>query len=207
MIFIPRKWVFIIIIFLILALTIPVSLKIYDTILRFRYPLKYMDIVEKYADEYGIDPYLVLAVIKAESNFNPEAVSIRGAVGLMQIHPDTGEWIAKNLGINRYSNNILYAPETNIRFGCWYLNNLNQEFKDPVLVLAAYNAGSGNVLKWLNNTKYSKDGKELSDIPFKETRDYIEKITRNYKMYTRLYKEQKKEGISINETNEKPKRP
>jgi Transglycosylase SLT domain. len=160
------------------------------------YPTKYMDIVERYAVEYGIDPYLVLAVIKAESNFNPEAKSSKGAIGLMQIQPDTGKWIAENLGIENYNEDLLYNPEVNIRFGCWYINNLNSEFKDPVLVFAAYNAGRGNVQKWLNDKEYSDDGEKLKSIPFKETRDYVDKIIRNYHIFTRLYEGKRKKGIT-----------
>lgn len=201
MFFIPHKLVIVIVILMAIVLTIPVALQAYDAVLRLEYPLKYLDITEKYAEEYGIDPYFVLSVIKAESNFNPKAVSGKGAIGLMQIHPDTGKWIAENIGVTRYSEDILFDPETNIRFGCWYLNNLNKEFKDPVLMLAAYNAGSGNVVKWLNDERYS-DNNKLKYIPFKETQDYIERITKNYRMYKRLYKEQKKEGNIKDETDQ-----
>ncbi|WP_238988806.1 lytic transglycosylase domain-containing protein [Calorimonas adulescens] len=196
MIFIPRKWIGVIIAVLLFLLLILVSLKVYNTVQKMIYPTKYMDIVERYAVEYGIDPYLVLAVIKAESNFNPEAKSSKGAIGLMQIQPDTGKWIAENLGIENYNEDLLYNPEVNIRFGCWYINNLNSEFKDPVLVFAAYNAGRGNVQKWLNDKEYSDDGEKLKSIPFKETRDYVDKIIRNYHIFTRLYEGKRKKGIT-----------
>ncbi len=194
MIFIPRKLMFVIIILLVAALIIPVALKTYDYVLRLRYPVKYMDIIEKYTGEYGIDPYFVLAIIKAESSFNPKAVSNKGAKGLMQIHPDTGEWIAKNIGLDGYKEDVLLDPEINVRMACWYLNNLNKQFKDPVSVLAAYNAGSGNVKKWLSDEKYSRDQNKLEYIPFKETRDYIERITKNYQMYKRIYEGTKERG-------------
>jgi len=196
LIFIPRKWIGVIIAVLLFLLLILVSLKVYNTVQKMIYPTKYMDIVERYAVEYGIDPYLVLAVIKAESNFNPEAKSSKGAIGLMQIQPDTGKWIAENLGIENYNEDLLYNPEVNIRFGCWYINNLNSEFKDPVLVFAAYNAGRGNVQKWLNDKEYSDDGEKLKSIPFKETRDYVDKIIRNYHIFTRLYEGKRKKGIT-----------
>jgi len=200
LIFISRKLLIVIVVLLVIALIIPVAIKIHTSILRFRYPVKYIDIIEKYADKYDIDPFLVLAVMKAESNFDPDAVSVKGAKGLMQIHPDTGEWIAKTFGLNGYKESDLFNPETNIKFSCWYLNKLNKEFNDPVLVLAAYNAGSGNVEKWLSEREHSSNQKKLDNIPFKETRDYIDRITRNYKMYKKIYKDQKKEGNKSNGT-------
>lgn len=152
------------------------------------YPLKYYNYVDKYSTMYDLDKFLVLSVIKAESNFDKNAVSHEGARGLMQITPSTGEWIAEKMNLIEFSVDKLYDPEINIFMGCWYLNNLRKEFKDNyVLVLSAYNAGRGNVNKWLKNEEYSLDGKNLDYIPFKETELYIKKIKFNYNVYKYLY--------------------
>lgn len=151
------------------------------------YPYKYSDIINEYSTKYNLDPYLVLAVIKTESNFNENAESIKGAKGLMQIMDSTGEWIAGKLEIDNFEPEMLFEPETNIEFGCWYLNNLLVEFDDLSLVLAAYNGGSGNVTKWLNDPEYSSDGENLTYIPFKETKKYVDKVSTRYNVYKFLY--------------------
>ncbi len=104
------------------------------------FPLKYMNYVEKYSKEYNLDPYFVMAVMKAESNFDEDAKSNKDARGLMQITTSTGKWIAEKQGIIDFDTNLLLEPEVNIRFGCWYLNNLHKEFGDWDLVIATYNA-------------------------------------------------------------------
>ena len=154
---------------------------------KYLYPYKYEEIVNKYSYEYNLDPFLVLAVIKTESNFNTEAESSKGAKGLMQIMDSTGEWIASKLEIRNFNTNMLYEPEINIEFGCWYLNNLLNEFGDLSLALAAYNGGSGNVTRWLNDPKYSRDGESLTYIPFKETKKYVDKVSTRYNVYKFLY--------------------
>ena len=106
------------------------------------YPIKYENHIVKYSQRYNVDPCLVVAVIKAESNFNEKAVSHRGAYGLMQIMPDTAIWIAENMKLKDYKVEKLYDNEINIAMGCWYINNLNTEFNGDIdLVLAAYNGG------------------------------------------------------------------
>lgn len=154
---------------------------------KYLYPYKYGEIVDKYSYEYNLDPYLVLAVIKTESNFNSNAESNKGAKGLMQIMDSTGEWIASKLEVDNFNTNMLYDPEVNIEFGCWYLNNLLKEFDDLSLALTAYNGGSGNVTKWLNDPKYSNDGQNLTYIPFKETKKYVDKVSTRYNIYKFLY--------------------
>ncbi|MCR1949486.1 MULTISPECIES: lytic transglycosylase domain-containing protein [unclassified Clostridium] len=152
------------------------------------FPYKYADYVNKYSEEYEVDPYLVLAVIKTESNFNKEAVSKRDAKGLMQIMDATGEWAAKEIGINYFMPSMLFDPELNIKMGCWYLKNLENEFDENLdLILAAYNGGSGNVNKWLNDEEYSLDGENLDYIPFPETKKYVDKVKANYNIYKYLH--------------------
>lgn len=159
-------------------------------IIKIFYPMKYSSYVFKYSSEYKLDPYLVAAVIRTESNFNNKAKSNKGAYGLMQITGETAEWSSKQMGIKEFKSSDLYDPEYNIRMGCWYLRNLADEFKDdPKLYLAAYNGGRGNVQKWLNSSKHSKDGKNLNYIPYKETDQYVKKVMTDYNVYKRLYKQ------------------
>lgn len=154
------------------------------------YPNHYEDLIKVYAEEYHVDPYLVVAIMRNESKFNPNAVSSKEAKGLMQIAPITGKWAAEKLPIENYREEMLFDPELNIQIGCWYLSVLQQEFNyDFDLIIPAYNAGNGNVKKWLKNTKYSKDGKSLDEIPFEETKIYHKKVSRDYKIYKWLYSE------------------
>lgn len=155
---------------------------------RNRYPLMYDDIVDKYCDIYDVDKYLVFSVIRTESFFSPDAVSDKGAVGLMQIMPETGKWIAEKLNLENFSNKDLFEPEKNIMMGVWYLNYLSGRFNgNRDNIIAAYNAGPTNVSKWLQNSDFCPDGKNLSSIPFSETREYRKKVNSAYDMYLRLY--------------------
>lgn len=152
------------------------------------YPITYLQTVIDSANEYNLDPYLVFGVIKTESAFNPDARSHQDAIGLMQITMPTGKWIAEKMKITNFEEKDLYDPQTNIKMGCWYLNNLKNEFnEDTILTLAAYNAGRGNVNKWLKDEKYSKDGKKLKNIPYKETDEYVKKVQVTAEMYRKLY--------------------
>ena len=153
------------------------------------YPLKYLEIVEKNAETYGLDAVFICSVIHAESRFNKDAVSKKGASGLMQISKITADWAAEELHINNYNYKNIHDPEINILIGCWYLNKLNAQFDGVTdTVLAAYNAGSGNVSGWLTLPEYSSDGKNLYNVPFGETREYIKKVNENLKIYGFLIK-------------------
>ncbi len=152
------------------------------------YPIGYKNIINKYSKEYNVDPYLVVSIINVESKYNKDAISNKDARGLMQIGPQTGQWAAEFLKIDNYNESKLFDPEINIRIGIWYIDQLKKEFGDRTdLVLAAYNAGSGNVNKWLLDEKHSKDGR-LTNIPFSETDDYLNKVKKNYRVYKLLYK-------------------
>jgi len=151
------------------------------------YPLKYSKYILEYSQKYDVDPYLVMAIIKTESGFKENVRSNKNAVGLMQITPDTAEWAADKMGIYGFYENMLENPEFNIKMGCWYIRNLENEFDGNTdLVLAAYNGGRGNVEKWLK--EHSSDGKNLHYIPFKETDKYVKKVNVNYKVYKKLYR-------------------
>ncbi len=160
----------------------------YRWIGRTLYPINYKEHIANYSKKYDIDPFLVAAIIRVESKFNKDALSPKGARGLMQIAPVTGKWAAGEIEILDYKESLLYDPEINISIGCWYINKLNTQFNNNLeLVLAAYNGGSGNVTKWLNDYNYSDDGKSLKHIPFKETELYLKKVKKSYDIYIKLY--------------------
>lgn len=152
----------------------------------YRYPIKYTDTVEKYADEYGIQPSLLYAVIKTESNFNEKATSHAGAKGLMQLMDDTNIWVAALLKEEALTDDA-YDPETNIRRGAYLLSYLYKQFGSWREALAAYNAGIGRVKGWLKNPEYTEDGITLKDIPFGETAEYVKRVLNTEKKYTELY--------------------
>jgi soluble lytic murein transglycosylase len=155
-----------------------------DYILRQQFPLEYEDLIVKYSNAYNLDPYFVAALIDTESDFNDKAVSKDGAQGLMQIMPDTAEWIAQKLDVQDYN---MMDPENNIEFGCWYLNFLQDKFSgEEQLMMAAYNAGHNKVEEWLAKG-YSKDGATLDEIPYAETKNYVNKVSRAYEQYKKLY--------------------
>ena len=134
---------------------------------RIRYPLRYSEFVRVHAREHGLDPALLAAVIYQESKFRPSAKSSSGAIGLMQVTPSTAKGIALRTGGHAFRTSDLYDPEINIRYGAWYLDNLFKKYGDEQLVLAAYNAGQGNVDRWRANHQ---------SIQFAETRAYVERV-------------------------------
>lgn len=172
-----------VVLFLLISFVL-LGLLVCKQVIRENLPKRYSEYVEVYSEKYNLDPHLVYAVIKAESNFIENAESHKGALGLMQIMPSTAEWIAEYIGMSGFSKETLLSPKINIEMGCWYLNNLSMEFNGEMdLILAAYNGGRGNVNKWLNNREYSEDGIKLKKIPFNETNKYVTKV----KIYKKLY--------------------
>ena len=139
-----------------------------------------------YCKTYHLSPALVLAVIKTESEFHPRAVSRAGAMGLMQLMPDTFFYLAKEkLGEDRKINE-LFDPSVNLHYGCYYLSYLFERFEDKNTVLAAYNAGEGRVMAWLNDPALAKDGR-LINIPFSETAAYVKSINNAERAYQNKY--------------------
>lgn len=154
------------------------------------YPLFYRDLIETYAAEYNLAPAYVAAIIMNESSFQPNAESGVGARGLMQLMPETAEWIAGKLHVSGFAFERMYDPESNIRFGCWYLNYLSRLFLgDPVAVTAAYHAGQGQVKVWLSDPNLSENGYTLSisSLPDGPTKKYAGRVTRDYGIYKEKY--------------------
>ena len=180
-----RLWLKIISFILIVCWAFISAFFIFDFVERnFLYPIKHEQEIINYSDKYGLDRALVFAMVRVESSFNLNAKSEKGAVGLMQITSQTAEYIANLTGVNEYN---LTSAKDNLNFGCYYIKYLINRFGILDTALCAYNAGEGNVKKWLSNAKYSSDGKTLKSIPFKETREYLEKINKSYKKYRKLY--------------------
>lgn len=169
---------------LVIVIAVPLLRIGYRRYTQMAYPLTYTELVEQYSKEFDLTPSLIYGVIYTESRFQPEAVSSAGAKGLMQITDSTFEWVLTKLG---EENGDVFDPETNIRCGAKILQILCGEFDNIETVLAAYNAGIGNVGRWLEDSAYSEDGKTLHTIPFPETREYVVRVLNAQKMYQTLY--------------------
>lgn len=175
--------VFFVLVFLIAfsMLQIPVLEKII-------YPYPHRAIIEKYAAQYGVDPLLVVAVIREESKFLPQSESHKGAKGLMQLMPSTARSIAPSIGDKTYSDDDLLIPEKNIQYGTWYLASLEKEFSEnTTLAIAAYNGGRGHVQEWIKSGQINPGNLRQQDIPFKETQDYVGRVLKSYRKYIALY--------------------
>lgn len=151
-------------------------------------PEEYADLVKKYSEEYKVPEYIIYAVIKTESNFEITAKSSDGAIGLMQLMPSTFEWLTDLLD-ESYEVGMLYDPETNIKYGTYYLAYLSTVYTRWPTVYAAYNAGPSAVDGWLSDGKYSKDGMSIDNIPYEETREYVAAVEKAAELYERLYYE------------------
>ena len=154
-----------------------------------RYKLEYRDLIERYSAEQSLDPALVASMIYNESRFNPSAVSRIGARGLMQIMPETGEWLAGKFGeAADYAPDRLFDANTNLRYGCWYLGFLMRRYDgDMRCSSSAYHAGQGTVDKWLADPNYSSDGKTLDVIGYDSTNTYVNRVLRYYEKYEEIY--------------------
>ena len=173
---------------LILTFAVLLSVIYFGTLslLKTLYPLRYEEYVEVYAEENNLSPAFVYAVIKCESNFDKDALSNVGATGLMQIMPDTFDWINMRLGEDKpYS--LATDPETNIKYGCYLYGYLLSKYGRVQEALAAYHAGNGNVDKWLKDEAYSSDGETLHTIPFPTTNKYVKKVILTENIYEKLY--------------------
>ena len=185
-----RIWVRILILLICLAVCALLFLKFgYNRMEKSFYPTDYEDEVTVMSDETGLSKALIFAVIRTESGFNAEAESPAGAIGLMQLLPDSFDWIQRvEEGEEIYSHDALLDPAVNIRYGSLTLKYLLDRFDgNEKAAIAAYNAGPGNVDIWLEDERYSRDGKNLDEIPFDETRSYVSKVLAAKDKYENLY--------------------
>ena len=189
-----KKITIILIVLIIILLLIFVLFRIVrvqDFILQKIYPTKYSEYVEKYSEENGLDKYLVYALIKAESNFDPEVKSSSDARGLMQLMEETAVEMSNSIENTSVEVYDLYDPETNIKLGTSYLAYLLRLYDgNMVLAITAYNAGLGNVEQWISDGIINEDGSDIENIPYTETSNYVRKILKNYEMYQKIYEDE-----------------
>ena len=158
--------------------------------MRFVYMWDYQQDIVTYSKKNNVDPFLVAAIIKNESNFKHDAVSKVGAVGLMQIMPETGRWIAEQMGLENYQDSDLYQTRKNIRMGCWYVGELEHEFQhNLVLLMVAYNAGRGQTHEWMQENGWDYNFNDIKSIPYTDTREYVAKVMQDRDKYYLLYKD------------------
>ena len=161
-----------------------------DKLLKILYPKTYSEIISVYAEEYDVEENLIYAVIKAESNFDSQAVSNREAIGLMQIVEETAIDVANKNQIDVDTENIaqeLLDIDNNINIGTKYLSTLLTQYGNIEVALAAYNAGIGTVNNWIEKQIIKADGSDIENVPYKETNNYVRKILRDYRIYNDLY--------------------
>lgn len=151
------------------------------------YKIEYKEYVTESASSYGVEEALIYSIIKNESGFNEKATSVSNAQGLMQIMYSTAQEVSKKNNIELNEEKIL-NPEINIKIGTIYISNLISKYKNLELALAAYNAGSGNVDKWITQGIINDDASNIENIPYKETNLYVRKVIRDYKIYEKIVK-------------------
>lgn len=183
-----KKIIIVIAVILLVLILLLGVFKIQNIILKKIFKLDYTEYVYKYSEENNIDPYLTFSIIKAESNFKRNIKSKSGAIGLMQLMEETAIEEAGEVGEEVVVTEKLYNPEFNIKIGTKYYAKLYKKYNNQLLALAAYNAGMGNVDKWIKEGILKEDGSNIENIPIKETNNYVRRIIRNYKIYKELYK-------------------
>jgi|GEM_PF-208078 len=185
---------------LIIILLLIISPNLQRSVGKIFYPLDYWNEVSTASEEYDIDPYLVMAVMKTESHFDANAHSSADACGLMQLMPDTAEWIIEQAEMNIDLEDAIWEPGDNIRMGVWYLRWLAEDYYlgNWVAALAAYNGGMQNVDGWLKDGTWDGSFDDRDQIPFKETAAYLEKIKKTYLRYYVIYAPQEKVAYELN---------
>jgi len=162
-----------------------VQIKQHPAYMRSLYPFHYWNLISNWANERKLSPALLIGLMRQESRFEAQIRSSAGAIGLMQIMPDTGSWIASKKGVNNYN---LDKPEDNISFGSWYLDYTHNRYgNNSMLAVASYNAGPGAVAGWVEERGVGDPDEFVNSIPYDETRDYVSKVLGNYWNYLRLY--------------------
>jgi Soluble lytic murein transglycosylase and related regulatory proteins (some contain LysM/invasin domains) len=162
----------------------------YKSFINNAYPIKFEDKVLKYSKEFEVEPELVFSVIRTESHFNKFANSYANAKGLMQLTPETFEWLQTKISEdNEYTEDDLYDEDINIKYGTKFLQILVEEFEDYETVACAYHAGRGNVNDWLNDEKLNAGNNKLVSIPINETKVYAGRVLDTIKIYKSILKE------------------
>jgi soluble lytic murein transglycosylase len=152
------------------------------------YPIHFQEEIRQNAAEYGLDPFLIAAIIRVESNYQTHTESSKGAFGLMQLMPDTSEWIVDTARLSPSYKKDLHNPSVSIQLGSWYLSWLHKQFNgNTVAAIAGYNAGQGNVIHWLQNEQWDGTLANTYAIPYGETRHYIQRVLYYYNKYHNLY--------------------
>lgn len=168
-----------------------------DDLARHRFPLAFWETIQRIAGETGLDPYLVLALIRQESVFDPRALSPASAYGLMQLLPSTAARTAARLGLPSPGAPKLYDPETNLTLGIHHLKELLQRYGDnPVKALAAYNAGEAAVARWEKQIAAEDEDEFVEQIPYRETRLYVKLVLRNHRVYRAIYEAKNQKPVS-----------
>ncbi|TYP74147.1 lytic transglycosylase domain-containing protein [Paenibacillus methanolicus] len=160
-----------------------------DWIGRWMYPIAYEADIRVSAKNYGLEPQLIAAIARVETNYSPGKVSRKGAVGIMQIMPDTAKWIVERGGFNGVTlDNLSARADIGIEIGSWYLQSLHKQFDDNrYAAIAAYNAGPGTVKRWLSEGTWDGREETLDNIPYGETRHYVQRVIYYYNKYRKLY--------------------
>ncbi|QYR23289.1 lytic transglycosylase domain-containing protein [Paenibacillus sp. sptzw28] len=180
-----RKRVLLVLLFTVIVLLFLNS----DWINRWMYPIEYKPDIRISAQNYNLDPYLVAAIIRVETNYSANAVSKKGALGIMQLMPDTAEWIVKQGRFTNVTTDTLASrADISIEIGAWYLNSLHQQFDgNMVAVIAAYNAGPGTVNRWMADGVWDGRFETVDKLPYGETRHYVQRVIYYYNKYKKLY--------------------
>jgi soluble lytic murein transglycosylase len=160
---------------------------------KWMYPIKYKEEVMQASARYQVDPHLILAIIRTESDFETDKISKKGAIGLMQVMPDTADWVISRGPFKTVTKEQLLIPKVNIEIGTWYLAFLLDTFQgDYVKAIAAYNAGPGNVSGWIDRKLWNGSMETIQDIPIGETRHYVQRVLYFQERYRKIYNSQLK---------------
>ena len=177
-------------IFIIAIISVIILKETYKLFINDAYPIKYQSLVEKYSKEYEVDKSLIYSIIRTESHFNKNAKSYADARGLMQLTPETFEWLQTKVPEDEaYDTEDLYDEEINIKYGTKFLQLLIEEFDDYKTVACAYHAGRGNVNSWLSDESLNDGAGKLKYIPIEDTRIYADRVISTIFIYDQILKE------------------
>ncbi|HLE25632.1 MAG TPA: lytic transglycosylase domain-containing protein, partial [Thermodesulfobacteriota bacterium] len=155
---------------------------------RLSYPKGFNEIVRLHSGKYQADEFIVYSIIREESRFQDDAVSRSGAIGLMQLIPDTGRSTAQKVGISGYNTDMLYIPVVNVELGTAYFQEVLEQYNGVVyLAIASYNAGPHNVARWVEKLNNLEVDEFIEEIPYQETRNYVKRVLRSYGVYKAIY--------------------